>query len=476
MESSSPVNSNGERERAGNATTEVNLSPAEMYRRGVSLLQLSHRSLEEPLFRFPTGVDVETLDSSFAMLSLREQNPSLDNLWTNRSSLQQNQGGGWSLPPPQREVDLQHMMNPYFQRTSSFLNDYVNGGSYGQSNVTLDNVFGCWRSNKGFVNPSSLSLENARMGPIIALLAKDPDSSLALQDKINDCSKETIDVIFNGFISSIYELMEHPLASQVFQKLMHKCSSQQISLIIDVISLNQLGFIKMCIDPVGTRSIQSLLRCLHSEEQILRVVGAVSMGILSFTRSNGAKHVIMQCFNQFPPSLNRNLIEALARNCLGLAIDQHGCCMLQQCLGTGCEVLTRRLIREIIANALKLCVNRFGNYVVQYVVELNDPNVTVLLVQQLLGNYVYLSRNKYGSHVVQKFLKIHYIDHSMIIYELLTDIDTLLIDPFGNYVIQTAWFVCGDVLRFNLMSHIERNKPLMRCNKFGRKVLDKLNL
>lgn len=80
---------------------------------------------------------------------------------------------------------------------------------------------------------------------------------------------------------------------------------------------------------------------------------------------------------------------------------------------------------------------------VQYVVELNDPNVTVLLVQQLLGNYVYLSRNKYGSHVVQKFLKIHYIDHSMIIYELLTDIDTLLIDPFGNYVIQTAWFVCG---------------------------------
>ena len=33
-----------------------------------------------------------------------------------------------------------------------------------------------------------------------------------------------------------------------------------------------------------------------------------------------------------------------------------------------------------------------------------------------------------------------------------------------------------DVLRVILMRHIERNKPLMRCNKFGKKVLDKLNL
>ncbi|KAF2603064.1 hypothetical protein F2Q70_00025691 [Brassica cretica] len=333
---SSRVNSTGG-ERDGNMTEE-NLSPAEMYRRGESRLQLSqfqpdtHRALDKQLFRFPTGLDVETLDSSFAMLSLRQQNPLLDNRWTNRSSLQQNhqgindggdvRGGGWSLPP-QREVDLQQMMNHYFQRTSSTLNYYVNGGSYGHSSVSQDVPdlsrgrdygFGSWRSNEGFVNPSSLSLENERMGPI-ALLGKDPKSTLVLQEKIDEGSKETIDVIFNDVISSIYELMEHPFASQVLQKLMHKCSSQQISHIIDVITLNQLGFVKMCIDPVGTRSIQSLLSCLHSEEQILRVVGAVSVGILAFTRSNGAKHVIMQCFNEFPPSLNRDLIEVLVQNC-----------------------------------------------------------------------------------------------------------------------------------------------------------------
>ena len=84
----------------------------------------------------------------------------------------------------------------------------------------------------------------------------------------------------------------------------------------------------------------------------------------------------------------------------------------------------------------------FRNYVVQYLLELGDTNVTVLLLKQLLGNYAFLARNKFASHVVQKFLKIEYIDPSFIVYDLLKDIDTLLLDPFGNYVIQTAWFVC----------------------------------
>lgn len=84
----------------------------------------------------------------------------------------------------------------------------------------------------------------------------------------------------------------------------------------------------------------------------------------------------------------------------------------------------------------------FRNYVVQYLLELGDRNVTICLIIQLLGNYAYLARNKFASHVVQKFLNIEYIDPRSIVRDLLRDIDTLLCDPFGNYVIQTAWFVC----------------------------------
>ncbi|KAF2538920.1 hypothetical protein F2Q68_00020002 [Brassica cretica] len=171
-----------------------------------------------------------------------------------------------------------------------------------------------------------------------------------------------------------------------------------------------------------------------------------------------------------------DLLAVIAQNCLQIATDEYGCRMLQQCLETGCNVVKQRLIQEIIANALRICADSYGNYVVQYLLELGDPNVTVSLIKQLLGNYAFLARNKFASHVVQKFLKIEYIDPSLIVYDLLKDIDTLLLDPFGNYVIQTAWFVCKDELRMILMMHIDRNKRLMRCNMYGNKILERLNL
>ena len=146
----------------------------------------------------------------------------------------------------------------------------------------------------------------------------------------------------------------------------------------------------------------------------------------------------------------------------------------------------------------------FRNYVVQYIVELNNRYLIDALVRQLIGNYAHLARNKYGSHAVQKLLKLRWIDSRVIVIDLLREIDTLLLDPFGNYVIQTAWFVSKvrpniffivlirletlarlresylvclqDDVRRMLRYHIERNIPMMRCNKFGNKVLEKLNI
>ncbi|XP_010484874.1 PREDICTED: putative pumilio homolog 13 [Camelina sativa] len=138
--------------------------------------------------------------------------------------------------------------------------------------------------------------------------------------------------------------------------------------------------------------------------------------------------------------------------------------------------IRQRFINEIITHALKLCLNCYGNYVVQYVVELENQQVTEALVVQLLGSYAYLARNKYGSHAVQKLLQLKSINTRLIVNDLVQEIDTLLLDPFGNYVIQTAWFVSKDDVRQMLRWHIERNIRLMRCNKFGNKILERLNI
>lgn len=85
----------------------------------------------------------------------------------------------------------------------------------------------------------------------------------------------------------------------------------------------------------------------------------------------------------------------------------------------------------------------FSNYVVQHVLELKEPEITASLLRQLEGNYASLSSNRYGSNVVEKCLKESEEQHSTrIIMELLKSksptVSTLLVDPFGNYVIQSA--------------------------------------
>lgn len=77
----------------------------------------------------------------------------------------------------------------------------------------------------------------------------------------------------------------------------------------------------------------------------------------------------------------------------------------------------------------------------QLLLELGIAEVTENLLRQLEGSYLTLSRKKYSSCVVERCLrKAGEEQASQIILELLTstNVCTLLVDPFGNFVIQTA--------------------------------------
>lgn len=77
----------------------------------------------------------------------------------------------------------------------------------------------------------------------------------------------------------------------------------------------------------------------------------------------------------------------------------------------------------------------------QFVFELRLPWATMDILDQLEGNYGDLSMQKYSSNVVEKCLK--YGDDERlahIIQELISNahLDQVMLDPYGNYVIQAA--------------------------------------
>lgn len=74
-------------------------------------------------------------------------------------------------------------------------------------------------------------------------------------------------------------------------------------------------------------------------------------------------------------------------------------------------------------------------------VGLQSPELTALLVHQLQGHFAHLAQNKYASNVVEKCLTESDLDISTkIILELVESpiAPSLLVDPYGNFVIQSA--------------------------------------
>lgn len=78
---------------------------------------------------------------------------------------------------------------------------------------------------------------------------------------------------------------------------------------------------------------------------------------------------------------------------------------------------------------------------VQYLLDMRIPKVTASILRQLKGGFPSLSCNKYGSNVVEKCLVVSGPDQSaVIIMELIRcpNPSMLLLDPYGNYVVQSA--------------------------------------
>ncbi|KAI3688939.1 hypothetical protein L2E82_46885 [Cichorium intybus] len=96
------------------------------------------------------------------------------------------------------------------------------------------------------------------------------------------------------------------------------------------------------------------------------------------------------------------------------------------------------------------------------------------LVRELQGKIASLSCNKYASNVVEKCLNESGEDiSSQIVMELITSPNPsmLLINPYANFVIQSALTVSTGFVYECLLEMISNNMSSMRSNLYGKKIL-----
>ncbi|KAI4304855.1 hypothetical protein MLD38_040316 [Melastoma candidum] len=321
---------------------------------------------------------------------------------------------------------------------------------------------------------SPKDLNVAEVTGIICLMAKDQHGCRLLQRKMSEGPKEVVDMIFFEVVDDIVELMMDPFGNYLVQKLLEVCDEGQQTQILQVITRIPSDLVRISCDMHGTRAIQKVIEMLKTREHKSMLVNSLKPGIVALMKNMNGNHVAQRCLQYLGPDYSQFLFEAAAANCVELAVERHGCCVLQKCLSHADREQREPLIHEIISNALILSQDPFGNYVVQFIFDLHVPEAAGKIIDQLEGKYVDLSMQKYSSNVVEKCLKHAGNELRIRIIRELIDhprFDQIVQDPYGNYVIQAALSESEGVIKEALVEAIEPHAPGLRMSPYGKKVL-----
>ena len=198
-------------------------------------------------------------------------------------------------------------------------------------------------------------------------------------------------------------------------------------------------------------------------------------------------HVIQRILLKLPQHHSHFVFEAVAASVGDVARHRHGCCVIQRCLDSPPSDARSHLVDRIVEKALELMQDAYGNYVVQYVLDVCGDKDVHVVCDSVVGRVNSLAVQKFSSNVVEKCLerctdkmREQYLDE-------LSDPDRireLMMDPFGNYVIQRALSVAThaqairlvDAIKPHLLSSQQggQNCAGLRNTAGGRRILAKI--
>lgn len=289
----------------------------------------------------------------------------------------------------------------------------------------------------------------------ILKLAKDQYGCRFLQKKIDESlvpnyqvRLANFEIIFNQIYSHVYELIVDPFGNYLIQKLIVYCNESNLDLLMEILQYN---LFQISINQHGTRALQKIIDSLNNSHQLGLLIKGLKPYIIELIKDLNGNHVIQKILNKYEPPDCQFIYDSIIDDLYIVATHKHGCCVLQKCLNHVTLQQLGEFSRAILKfENFKLLINdQFGNYVLQYLISINSLDINFQIFQNFVNFGISnLCNLKFSSNVVEKFLKNCYANESVnvsfsnlkfeLIYIILvSDLNVLINDPYGNYVIQT---------------------------------------
>ncbi|KAF2878427.1 armadillo-type protein [Massariosphaeria phaeospora] len=308
----------------------------------------------------------------------------------------------------------------------------------------------------------------------IYALCKDQHGCRFLQKKLEEHNPEYLQIIFDETAPHVVELMTDPFGNYLCQKLLEFTTHEQRNTLVRNASMS---LVPIALNQHGTRALQKMIEFISTADQIQTIIGALSNQVVDLIKDLNGNHVIQKCLNHLKAEDAQFIFDAVGKHCITVGTHRHGCCVLQRCIDHASGFQKAQLVRQITANSFQLVQDPFGNYVVQYVLDLNDPNFTNPLCIGFAGKIAELSKQKFSSNVIEKCIRCADAPTKIIMIEELMnteELEKLMRDSYGNYVIQTALEFAPPDMCLHLIDSMRPILPAIRQTPYGRRIQSKV--
>lgn len=308
----------------------------------------------------------------------------------------------------------------------------------------------------GHQEPASSLYATTQRPPLDALLgqvrrlSRDQVGCRLVQQALDEEGPMAATLILNEGLPFWSEAMVDPFGNYLFQKILEKITAEERVMLVKTVSSR---LVNASLNLHGTRSVQKIVELCASDEE-----GGFNSGSHEesaadiLTRSlfpaaarlcidSHGNHVIQRILLKLGPKHTKFVFDAVAASVGDVARHRHGCCVIQRCLDSPVSEARSHLVNRIVEKSLELMQDAYGNYVVQYVLDVCSDDDVHAVCESVIGKVNLLAIQKFSSNVMEKCLERCTDSVKELYMQELSDperVRELMMDPFGNYVVQRA--------------------------------------
>jgi pumilio RNA-binding family len=309
-------------------------------------------------------------------------------------------------------------------------------------------------------------------------MLKDQKGSKLIQKKIEEKSSDFLNKLYEQIKNNLQEIMTDQYGNYVIQKFVEYCDKKIISEMFSQIS-NSLY--EISINNYGTRPVQKMIENLAANlsiQDINIILGMTKGNVLDLIKDINGNRVIQSIIQNIKnKELLSPLYKELSENITEILKTKSGCCVFSKVILNITESDLNLIVDNIIKNFSNFINDEFGNISIKRLIKLNNENYNSKIFPCIKDSIINLSCQKFSSNVIEACIDNNTSLKKMMIDKLIEDesiIIKLILDQFGNYIVQKA-LQNSEQKEFDIIiGIIKNNEKKLKQSQYGKVVYEKL--